>query len=314
MPYQIGQYRFRGVGTCTQAVESSKNYKNIAMTGEDVESASFRDVVITTTSAMMRNTDYYLYVKIPQDMNYNLTFNIKLIKQELAGAETQYQFLKNITIPRGGSGTNVYNVALYQTASGEVRAMIPEPYVAGAQNVQNYLYRDSNTGNYYLGNGNTTYTPTQNYNDLMVTASWIRQTGENFGYAEIVFRPVEDNFSQIILEMVRTAEDYNIQSEDASGTTLYGRFVPLESLDYKLYALTNLVNDINPNGSLSRIGVWGHSGLLMAINGEEIRVGASNYYELDNILPVTSLGIVADGYDDNFSIDYQYEITQEGGE
>ena len=192
--------------------------------------------------------------------------------------------------------------------------MIPEPYVAGAQNVQNYLYRDSNTGNYYLGNGNTTYTPTQNYNDLMVTASWIRQTGENFGYAEIVFRPVEDNFSQIILEMVRTAEDYNIQSEDASGTTLYGRFVPLESLDYKLYALTNLVNDINPNGSLSRIGVWGHSGLLMAINGEEIRVGASNYYELDNILPVTSLGIVADGYDDNFSIDYQYEITQEGGE
>ena len=50
----------------------------------------------------------------------------------------------------------------------------------------------------------------------------------------------------------------------------------------------------------------------MAINGEEIRVGASNYYELDNILPVTSLGIVADGYDDQFSIDYQYEQNQDG--
>ena len=220
MPYQIGQYRFRGVGTCTQTVESSKNYKNIAMTGEDVESASFRDVVITTTSALMRNTDYYLYVKIPQDMNYNLTFNIKLIKQEISSSETEYQYLKSITIPRGGSGTNVYNVALYQTADGDVRAMIPEPYVAGAQNIRNYLYLDSTTGDYYLGNGNTTYTKTQNYNDLMVTASWMRQTGENFGYAEIVFRPVEDNFSQIILEMVRTAEDYNIQSEHISDVSL----------------------------------------------------------------------------------------------
>lgn len=313
MPYQIGQYRFRGVGTCTQPVESSKNYKKVAMTGEDTESASFTDVVINTSSALMRDVDYYLYVKIPQDLNYNLTFNIKLIKQELSGAETQYQFLKNITIPRGGNGINVYNVVLYQTIDGDVKAMIPEPYIAGSQNIRNYLYLDSSTGNYYLGNGNTTYTPTQNYNDLMVTASWIRQSGDNFGYAEIVFRPVEDNFSQIVLEMVRTAEDYNIQSEDSSGETLYGRIVPLDAFDYKLYALTNLVNDINPNGSLSRIGVWGHSGLLMAINGEEIRVGASNYYELDNILPVTSLGIVADGYDDNFSIDYQYEVDN-GGE
>ena len=313
MSVQIGQYRFRGTGTCVTEVASSKSYKPISMTGSTgTDNTSFQDVRINTTSPLIRDTDYYLYVKIPQDMNYNLTFNIKLIKQEISSSETEYQYLKSITIPRGGSGTNVYNVALYQTADGNVRAMIPEPYVVGAQNVRNYLYLDSNTGAYYLGNGNTTYTKTQNYNDLMVAASWVRQTGENYGYAEIVFRPVEDNFSQIILEMVRTAEDYNIQSEDSSGTTLYGRYVPLENFDYKLYALTNLVNEINPNGSLSRIGVWGHSGLLMAINGEEIRVGASNYYELDNILPVTSLGIVADGYDDQFSIDYQYEQKQSG--
>lgn len=309
MGYAIGQYRFKGVGTCTQNVAANVGYRNIAMTGSDSEDeTSFKDVVLTVSDGpLARDVDYYLYVKIPQDMNYNLTFNIKLIKQEVGSSETEYQFLKNITIPRGGSGTNVYNVALYETSDGEIKAMIPETYVAGQQNVRGYIYRDSATGKYYLGNGNTTYTATTKYNDLMVAASWIRQSGDNFGYAEVVFRPVEDNFSQIVLEMVRTAEDYNIQSSDSSGQTLYGRIVPLETFDFKLYRLTNLVNDINPGGSLNRIGVWGHSGLLMAINGEEIRVGASNLYEIDGILPVTSLGIVADGYDDNFSIDYTYE-------
>lgn len=306
--YQIGQYRFRGTGSCVSSVASSKSYKNVSMTGSgSTDDASFRDMRITTNSPLIRDTDYYLYVKIPQDMNYNLTFNIKLTKREAQGATEEYQFLKNITIPRGGSATNVYNVVLYETSSGTIRAMIPETYVAGQTNVRDYIYYDAATGKYYLGNGNTTYTQTMDYNDMSMTATWIHQAGDYFGYAEIVFRPVEDNFSEITLEMVRTAEDYNIQSEDDSGNPVYGRYIPIDQFDYTLYTLTNLVNEINPNGPLYRIGVWSHPSLMMAVNGEEIRVSNSGYYELDGILPIESLGIVAVDYNDNFTIDFQYE-------
>lgn len=112
--YSIGQLRFRGEGTCVSTVPSSKSYKNISMTGSsNTDDTSFRDIRITTNSPMVRDTDYYLYVKIPQDMNYNLTFNIKLTKREAQGGTEEYQFLKNISIPRGGSATNVYTVVLY---------------------------------------------------------------------------------------------------------------------------------------------------------------------------------------------------------
>lgn len=306
--YSIGQYRFRGTGTCVTTVPSSKSYKNVSMSGSvDVNDTSFRDIRINTSSAMIRNTDYYLYIKIPQDMNYNLTFNIKLTKQEAQGGTEEYQFLKQITIPRGGSATNVYNVALYETSDKNVRAMIPNTYVAGQRNIKDEIYYDAVSEKYYLGNGNTTYTETSNYNDIAMTASWIHQTGDYYGYAEIVFRPVEDMFSEITVEMVRTAEDYNIQTTDSSGDTIYGRFIALDDFEYTLYSLTNLVNEINPNGTLYRIGVWSHPGLLMSVNGEEIRVPNSGYYELDGILAIESLGIVATDYKDNFSIDYQFE-------
>lgn len=309
---EIGQYRFRGTGTCVSTVASEKSYLSTATVGAGETSTSFQDIQIITNQQLQANRDYYLYVKIPQDMNYDMTFNIKLVRPETAGSDdTVYQFLKSVTVPRGGSGANVYNVVLYGTGeydeSGEekVQAMIPLAYVAGQQNIKGALYQDRN-GNYYLGNGNTTYTPTNRVNDISMSASWIHGTGVNFGYAELVFRPVETSFSQIVIEMVRTAEDYNIQQE-IEGELVYGRRVNLEDFDYTLYSLNNIVDEINQDGSLNSIGVWGHSGLLMAVNGEEIRIGASGYYELLDILPITSLGVVAVDYNDNFSVDYSYD-------
>ena len=106
--------------------------------------------------------------------------------------------------------------------------------------------------------------------------------------------------------MIRSAEDYNIQ-QDVDNEVVYGRRVTLEDFDYKLYKLSNLVDEINADGVLTRIGVWGHSGLMMAVNGEEIRIGPSGFYELDNIIQISSLGIVARDYNDNFTIDYTYD-------
>ena len=44
---------------------------------------------------------------------------------------------------------------------------------------------------------------------------------------------------------------------------------------------------------------------MMAINGEEIQIGSSGYYEL-NDFEVNDLRVVADGVKDTFTLDYQY--------
>ena len=108
MAQSIGQYRFKGAGTCVATVPSEKAYTNTATVGIDESSTSFQDVKIITSQTLEVNQDYYLYLKIPQDMNYDMAFNIKLMRQSTTGTgEMLYQFLKSITIPKGGTGNNV---------------------------------------------------------------------------------------------------------------------------------------------------------------------------------------------------------------
>ena len=77
--------------------------------------------------------------------------------------------------------------------------------------------------------------------------------------------------------------------------------------------MKKILGSDNATAALSRIGVWSHPGLVMAVNGEEIRVGPSGFYELDTV-PVETLGIVApDGdYSNNWTVDYEYKQTEEG--
>ena len=310
---QIGQLRFTGSG-CVSTVSSSIGYQDVSMgdSSGGTTSTSFKDVVITPDTAFVKDRDYYLSIAIPQDMNYDMQFNLKIIKKE-NNANTVYQYLKNITISRGGTGENVFQVALYEKSDGSTAAMLPLPYIAGTENTKDLIYYNSANDGFYLGNGGTSYTRTYNFNDLSVVASWRHETGENYGTFEITFRPVEDSFEAILLEMVRTAEDYNIQRSSSIGETEYGRKVDIEKVQYTLYELSNLVDQMNRDGELTSIGVWGHSGLLMTINGEEIRIGPSGYYELLDIIPITSIGIVADSWDDNWTIDYTYEINTDEG-
>lgn len=309
MAYQIGQYRYQGTG-CVSTFGSSIGYQSVSMgDSSEATSTSFQDVLITPDTAFVKDKDYYLSISIPQDMNYDMTFNLKIVKKE-DNINTVYQFLKSITITRGGTGENVYNVVLYEKSDGSVAAMIPLDYQSGAANTKDLLYYDKRNDKYYLGQGGTSYIETYNYNDLSIVASWRQEIGENYGVFELTFRPVEDSFEGILLEMVRTAEDYNIQRPGEDGQTEFGRKVDIDKVKYTLYSLNNLVDNMNRDGSLSRIGVWGHSGLTMVVNGEEIKIGPSGYYELD-ALPVNSLAIVATSFLDNFSIDFEYNNEEE---
>lgn len=316
MANQIGQLRYAGSG-CINPLSVSVDYRTVNMGGTDEStSSSFQDVVISPASPFNKNKDYYLKIAIPQDMNYDMNFNLKLIKVE-NNSTTVYQFLKNISIPRGGSGANVYKVVLYEYTSGgetKVEAMIPLEYVPNSTSIiPNKLYYRDSDKTFWLGKTSSRYEQTDKVNEVSITASWRNEQTDHFGVFELTFRPIEDSFSGILLEMIRTAEDYSIQRLQ-DGKIEFGRKVDIAKLkqgnNIELFETINLVNSINKDRSLSRIGVWSHPGLVMMINGEEIKVGPSGYYEQD-VLPVYSLGIVARDYSDNWTLDYTYDNTEE---
>lgn len=64
------------------------------------------------------------------------------------------------------------------------------------------------------------------------------------------------------------------------------------------------IKTIEFEGNPTNLGVWGHPDMLMSINGEEIRVGSSGYYELRDF-EVTSFGVAENSV--TFTIDYQYK-------
>jgi hypothetical protein len=67
-------------------------------------------------------------------------------------------------------------------------------------------------------------------------------------------------------------------------------------------------SEITGVNALTHIGVWGHPEQILAINGEEIRIGQSGFYEL-NDFTITQLGVIVnDPIKDRFTIDYEYKL------
>lgn len=348
MSYQIGQLRYSGSG-CVNVLNFNVSNISVSTSAAHREDAtSFKDIQISQTgnTEFEANRDYYLRIPIPRDLNYDMTFNIKLIKGDTV-TDTEYQFIKQITVNRGGDGTSTHPVALYESNSTDsngkyiVKAMIPLTYEEGIVTQKDAIYlKSGNTSDqdeYYLGTGVRGYNPIhktdsgiKKINVVQVSEIWNSESSNVFSYFEMIFRPVEAGFTHIVVQMVRTTEDYAIQSivKNTDGTTSiqYGRIIDVNKINgtdpnnptILLYSLNNLLDNISgipTNNGLERIGVWSHPGLMMAINGEEIRVGPSGYYE-DDVIPIISLGIVAaDGdYNDNWTFDYTFNEETEATE
>ena len=103
--------------------------------------------------------------------------------------------------------------------------------------------------------------------------------------------------------MFRETYDQDIYSDG-----IYGRKIDLDGdiFEAEVYELENLIDNIVDVDTLTHIGVYSHPNTIMSINGEEIRVGQSGYYELNNF-EIKSFGIAAETDDDKFIIDYQYQ-------
>lgn len=121
---------------------------------------------------------------------------------------------------------------------------------------------------------------------------------------EMIIAP-NSNYNQICFELTRTSEDFSQVNEDGT----YGRTINIE-ID-NLSSIYNIINYLNPSiegkGKLKQIGVQGPSGMLMCINGEEIRIGRTGIYEINYGIAINSIGFVVEPNDGkNFLMDYQY--------
>lgn len=125
-----------------------------------------------------------------------------------------------------------------------------------------------------------------------------------------MFTP-NSTYNLIVFVLARTTEDYNI-TEDSQ----YGRIMDITVNKNNIYLITNIINTLASTYELTRltrIGVQGPTGLMMSINGEQIKIGKTGIYELNDVnIKITYLGFVlkenvlnVDGYD-NFILDFEY--------
>ena len=197
----IGQYRYAGASSnCITSMSFKKAYvsSNIDITGLDEKNTGFKDVAIIPDEQFSKGQDYYLKVKIPQDMNYAMEFTIKLMKNKDTN-QGSYQYIKTVNVNAGGDGTNVYSVALYEKKDGSINAMIPLKY--GQSNINGALYYRETDKKYYLGTGGAGYEQTDKCNIVALAASWKADVSERYGLFEMIFRPIEEGFVSIVLSM-----------------------------------------------------------------------------------------------------------------
>ena len=97
-------------------------------------------------------------------------------------------------------------------------------------------------------------------------------------------------------------------TENEDGT--YGRIINIEVEYYEeiINVIDVYLNPVTGNaGILKQIGVQGPPGTLMCIEGEQIRIGRSGIYEINNGVVISFLGFVLHEDDENqFFLDYQY--------
>ena len=119
---------------------------------------------------------------------------------------------------------------------------------------------------------------------------------------EFIFSPkynLSGGYPYLLIETERTdTYQQTIQYVD-NLKTYSGTRLKREDVKFELYSVSNLLEGGSSNLSaiqsgtdtLTHIALWGHPGLMFAINGEEIKVGQSGFYELKDFT-IKTLGVV----------------------
>lgn len=154
---------------------------------------------------------------------------------------------------------------------------------------------------------------------------------------EFIFSPkynLSGGYPYLLIETDRT-DSYQqtiqyVDDTDTENQTYSGTRLKLEDVIFEIYSVSNLLQNGSQGLSaiqsgtdtLTHIALWGHPGLMFMINGEEIKVGQSGFYELKDFT-IKTLGVVVkrleigteenpeyiNDVNDRFTIDYEYKIS-----
>ena len=128
-------------------------------------------------------------------------------------------------------------------------------------------------------------------------------------YFEVILSP-NATYNQVLWELQRTTLDYNMLNADDTA----GRVINIVDYTYTklIDVLTTLKSTYTGMEYLTKIGIQGPPSLLMCINREQIRIGKTGIYEINNGINITSISFVpktstlsSDGLD-YFIMDFEY--------
>ena len=128
-------------------------------------------------------------------------------------------------------------------------------------------------------------------------------------YFEVILSP-NATYDQVLWELRRTTLDYNMLNADDT----VGRVINIVDYTYTrlIDVLTTLKSTYAGMEYLTKIGIQGPPSLLMCINREQIRIGKTGIYEINNGINITSISFVpktstlsSDGLD-YFIMDFEY--------
>lgn len=327
--YIMGQYRYTGTEEVTSLLntypedngtDNSKAFKPVytpsgitRTQGETVENYYYQDVLIPFKSVL--DTDvFYIDMNIAR-FSSDTIYNLKMVKS----AEEEinfpnYETIATITVPKNTSSQlTPQGVALY--SYGKDKEGIYKTHVGKVGGTNSLQYKD----------GVLTYNGTKvpYHNVVFLLPTWeieIKEGQEQKYQTGTMFSTnyLSGQFDCLLLEIQRIPEDKSIVSDkkvtindETKTINILGRFLNVDDdkanhLDVKIYQINELLTNADIK-AVKQLGVWGRPGLPLAINGEEIKIGPSGYFELKNY-DITSFGVFAtDKQQDKFTVDYLYE-------
>ena len=314
--YGMGQIRYNNTSTYMSACNFTSSSVNV-LVSSDNQSDVYQDVILKKSNfSFDSDKAYLLKIKIPKDLNYNNTYRIKLVAASDTSATVldpdtaTYQMIKYINVPKETNTLNSSRVIIYPVDNNEdlwtEGDYITKVAIAVDKNTAEPGDVYYNNGKYYIA-GETEVEDQEilNKNDVILNHVWT--SGHSISGVDFSFifspRDSDETYNQIWIEMFRETYDQDIYSDG-----IYGRKIDLDGdiFEAEVYELENLIDNIADVDTLTHVGVYSHPNTIMSINGEEIRVGQSGYYELNNF-EIKSFGIAAETDDDKFIIDYQYQ-------
>ena len=304
----------------------------------------------STVNKIQYGVTYYMELTVPQHRKYQLTLNLKLCTENSGEPDlNHFQNIKRLIIPPTPRLDDITSkVILYEDPrndnkyKGLIRAaVIDDKHIIDSTPSQweiHDVYLDKRTSNpqyiFIVDNDNYLIIEQEHYTDsIEETQDW--KLNDEFSNSQsespatvtfkFAFSPKyqqEGDFPFLVIETERSGiESHNLQYINPNdSSTYYGTKLDLNLVQAKIYKVANLLDQGTVGGSqlqanvnqVNHIAVWGHPEQIITINGEEVKIGQTNFYELKDF-NITYLGIVAEKNSptDRFTIDYEYRIVSQ---